>query len=74
MQGEALAAKLIRCHPRQRGDDWGTLTGRFVYDGKPPKAKPITADKDPEYCGKHNLVDESLTAGSDGGVANMAVE
>lgn len=40
--------------------DWGSLTGVFKYDGAAPKAAPITATKDPEFCGKHELVDETL--------------
>jgi hypothetical protein len=54
-------------------DDWGTLTGRFLYDGKAPKAANITITKEPEICGKHPLYDESLVVGDDGGLANVFV-
>jgi hypothetical protein len=56
-----------------RADDWGTLTGRFVYDGKAPPEATITPNKDLEVCGKHPLYDESLVVGSDGGVANVFI-
>ncbi len=46
-----------------RADDWGTLSGRFIFDGKAPAAEAITPNKDLEVCGKHPLVDESLVVG-----------
>ncbi|HTQ37524.1 MAG TPA: hypothetical protein VMJ32_00760 [Pirellulales bacterium] len=54
-------------------DDWGTLTGRFVYDGKAPVPAKITPDKDVEVCGKHPLNNESLVVADDGGLANVFV-
>lgn len=54
-------------------DDWGTLSGRFIYDGKAPAPEAITPVKDQEVCGKHPLVDESLVVGPDGGLANVFV-
>ena len=57
-----------------RADDWGTLSGRFVYDGKAPAPEKIdTGGKDPEVCGKHPLVDESLIVDPDGGLANVYI-
>lgn len=53
--------------------DWGTLTGRFVYDGKAPAPTKINVTKDLEVCGKHNLVDEDVVVGADGGLANAVV-
>ncbi len=53
--------------------EWGTLTGRFVYDGKPPAAAKIEPTKDVEVCGKHPLVDEGLLVDSSGGIANVVV-
>lgn len=52
---------------------WGTLKGKFVYDGKAPAAVPLNITKDMEVCGKHNLVDESLVVDKNGGVANVVV-
>jgi hypothetical protein len=54
-------------------EDWATLTGRFVIDGKPPAPVPIEATKDQEVCGKHKLFDEGLLVGKDGGIANVVV-
>jgi plastocyanin len=56
-----------------RAAEWGTLSGRFVFDGKPPVFKPIPPTKDIEVCGKHEIPDEGLVVGKDGGIANVAV-
>jgi hypothetical protein len=56
-----------------RAEDWGTLTGRFLYDGKASTPAKITPDKDVEVCSKHPLNDESLVVGDDGGLANVFV-
>ena len=56
-----------------RGADWGSLTGRLVYDGDAGKPKAINVTKDVEFCGKHTLVDEQLVVGDDGGLANVFV-
>jgi len=52
---------------------WGTIKGRFVYDGTPPTPAAIAITKDPEVCGKHPLNNESLLVGSDHGIANVVV-
>ncbi|MEX2171013.1 MAG: M56 family metallopeptidase [Pirellulales bacterium] len=62
----------------------GTLVGRFVYDGTPPKPKeipvPVTRTRDgrefvvdEDYFNETKPVDESLTVGDDGGIANVFV-
>jgi hypothetical protein len=51
---------------------WGTIKGRFVYKGT-VKPAPIQPTKDPEYCGKHELVDETIVVGKDGGLQNVFV-
>jgi plastocyanin len=56
-----------------RAAEWGTLTGRFVYDGKPPVFKPISPTKDIEVCGKQEIPDEGLVVGQDKGIANVVV-
>ena len=53
--------------------DWGTLKGKFVFNGTAPTPEPIKVDKDPDVCGKHNLVDESLVVGEGGGLANVTI-
>ena len=53
---------------------WGDLTATFVIDGTAPKPKPLDANKDPQFCGKHGLVDESLVVNpANGGIANVVV-
>jgi plastocyanin len=51
--------------------DWGTLTGRFVYDGKAPTPAPIDTSKDP-MC-KVKLTDEDLLVDAKGGLANAVI-
>ncbi|MBY0589506.1 hypothetical protein K2X85_20210 [bacterium] len=50
--------------------NWGTLKGRFVFDGPPPKPVKIEVTKDQECCGKYpdELVDESVAVGDKGGL------
>lgn len=53
----------------------GTLKGRFVYDGEPPKPVELKIDKDPNFCGKTKLYDESLIVDAQTrGIANVVVE
>jgi plastocyanin len=56
-----------------RGDEWGTLKGRFVLGGDAADPAALTVDKDVEVCGKHKLVAEELVVGDDKGVANVVV-
>jgi hypothetical protein len=51
---------------------WGNLQGRFTIAGAPPPAK-VEIVKDEAYCGKFQLVDESLVVGQGGGLANVVV-
>lgn len=51
---------------------WGTLTGRFVYPGTPPKAEKLNVSKEP-LCSPHNLVNETLLVDPDGGLADVIV-
>lgn len=53
--------------------DWGDLTLQFVVDGKSPTPKAIVPNKDPEVCGKHKLVEETLTVGANGGISGIFV-
>jgi plastocyanin len=59
--------------PAAKSTGWGTIKGRFVYEGTAPTPKAIPITKDPEVCGKHPLNNESLLVGSDGGIANVVV-
>ncbi len=55
------------------GTGWGTLKGRFVFDGSPAAPGKLDINKDIEVCGKHTIVDESLIVGPNKGLANVAV-
>lgn len=53
---------------------WGSLKGRIVYDGAPPKQGTITPTKDQQFCGKHQIPDETLVVNSaNKGVKNVIV-
>jgi hypothetical protein len=53
---------------------WGSLAGRFVYDGPAPEPTPLSITKDQEFCGKHQLVNEELVVNSEnGGIKNVVV-
>ncbi len=51
--------------------DWGTLTGRIVYDGKAPAPQSIDTAKDPN-C-KVPLKTENLLVGPNGGLENAII-
>ena len=53
--------------------NWGSLRGRFLYDGTAPKPEAIVPTKDVEFCGQHNLVDQSLVVNEEGQLANVFV-
>ncbi|MCA9167976.1 MAG: hypothetical protein KDB23_09925 [Planctomycetales bacterium] len=54
--------------------DWGTLTGQFVLDGAAPAATPVNVTKDEAFCGKHGLVDESISVNSsNNGISGIIV-
>ena len=46
--------------PSMFAGEWGTLTGRFVYDGEPPQPQIIVPNKDVAVCGKEKIIDERL--------------
>ena len=54
-------------------DGWGTVKGRFVYDGVPPKPQKISVTKDIDVCTKQHPVNESLLVDETGGLANVVV-
>jgi len=60
--------------PVSTGTGWGTIKGRFVYAGDPPKLEPLVMTKDKEMCGGGGTrPDESLVVGSDKGIANVVL-
>ncbi len=53
--------------------EWGTITGRFVFDGTAPKPKQLKCDKDPAICCVKPHIDESILVSKDGGLANVII-
>ena len=54
------------------GAEWGSIKGRFVLDGAPPKLAPLVVTKD-AFCIEKMPVNESVVIGPDGGLANVIV-
>lgn len=56
-----------------QADDWGTLRGRFVYDGKAPERKPLNIVR-AAVCAANPPLDEDLVVNpKNGGLANIVV-
>ena len=53
--------------------EWGTLKGQFILDGTAPTPAKLNINKDQAVCGQHELVDESLVVGANGGIKNILV-
>lgn len=54
--------------------DWGTVKGRFVFDGPPPEQPKLQINKDVEFCGPHNPRAEKLVVHrEDRGIANVVI-
>jgi hypothetical protein len=53
--------------------EWGDLEMRFVLDGKTPERRSIGIDKNANFFGPLNLMDESLLINPSGGIANVVV-
>jgi plastocyanin len=70
----SIAIALAGLAGASSAQEWGDLDATFLYKGTPPTPAKIKAEKDPEFCGKHNLVDETLTVNKDNhGLANVVV-
>lgn len=70
----AIVLLCISVAPAAHAQQWGDLKMQFIYDGDPPKQKPIQPDKDVQFCGMHNLVDQSLVVDEDTqGIKNIVV-
>ena len=52
---------------------WGTVKGKFVYQGAPPKPQKIVPQQDAQFCGPKNNVVEELVVGENGELANVLV-
>src|SRR5690349_7987246 len=53
--------------------EWGSLKGRFVVDGTPPKLLPINVNKDEAYCGPKNPMNETVVTGKNNALVNVVV-
>jgi len=51
---------------------WGTLSGRFVYQGTAPKPPAVDTSKE-AYCVPLGVIEESLLVADDGGLANVLI-
>lgn len=51
--------------------DWGDVSGTFIFDGAPPEPKPLDITRDNNVCGKQN--DESILVAKNGGLKNVVV-
>jgi plastocyanin len=52
--------------------EWGSLKGRFVVDGTPPKPEPLVVTKD-QYCIDKKPMSQSAVVGPKGELANAVV-
>jgi plastocyanin len=68
----AIAVGLSTCG-FAAAEEWGTLTGKFVLDGKAPKPAPISLAKEHPDCNKHKVLEEKITVGDKGELANVFV-
>ncbi len=75
MQTATLALTLLTLALANEGvaAEWGNLKGRLVYDGSALTADPVNVNKDTEFCSKHDLVDETIVVGDEGGLQNVFV-
>ena len=58
------------------GTGWGTIKGRFVFDGEPPQMQPYNANKDEATCkpgGTAPLQETLLVDSGNKGIANVVV-
>ncbi len=69
----ATAIKVPQVIASLSSQEWGDLTGRLVYMGKPPERQKLVVDRDVECCGKYDIRDESLMVGREGGLMNVFI-
>lgn len=54
-----------------RGEEWGNLKIKFVYDGQPPKMNELKVDKDVQVCAMPKKFEEKLVVSSSGGLRDV---
>jgi hypothetical protein len=52
--------------------DWGSIKGRFVADGTPPKPTPLVINKD-QFCIDHKPTNDAVVVGKDNALANAVI-
>lgn len=52
--------------------EWGSLKGRFLIDGTPPKPAALVVNKD-QFCIEHKPQNDSLVVGKDNSLMNVVV-
>lgn len=69
----AVVVSTLAVHAYAAEGEWGTLKGRFVFDGAPPVPKKLDVSKE-AFCTKCDVVGEELVVDpSNKGVANVVV-
>jgi plastocyanin len=51
---------------------WGTLKGKFVFEGGAPAREKIDTSKDP-VCTQHEVLTEQIVVGDDGGLKDVVI-
>lgn len=75
-EGGAAAGAAEEQVAEATGAGWGTLRGRFAFDGPPPTAGVLAAQVGPSdmaACGQHPIPNQTLVVDDDGGIANVVV-
>lgn len=67
-----LSAFCLLAAPDTLAAEWGTLKGRFVYEGD-AKRPAIEPTKDTEFCSKYKLYNEEVVVGEDNALQNVFV-
>ena len=67
-----LSSGYRQCRDCHRAAEWGSLKGRFVVDGTPPKPAPLVVTKD-QFCIDKKPINESVVVGPKGELANAVV-
>lgn len=68
----ALALILLTCGTTAHAAGWGSLKGRIVVDGTPPKPAPLVVTKD-QFCIDKKPANESVVVGKDNALVNAVV-
>ncbi|HUE69982.1 MAG TPA: hypothetical protein VMP01_03765 [Pirellulaceae bacterium] len=69
----ATAALVLLSAAPATAQEWGNLKMKFLLGGKAPTPPKLDITKDQAFCGMHNLVNERLTVGKGGELANVVV-